>query len=100
MRRRDQQEDLDNELERQTLNLNPEQWVKLYRDRVLAGIATPDGEGEVQLTEDDLDELDRFMEEQERAFRENLNGRHTMAITTPDLHNLGAIPEDQWGAWL
>lgn len=76
--RRIEMEDRDSMLEIQTLNLNPEMWVKLYRDRVMGALGMPEGEEELELTEDDLDGLDAFMDQQERDFMSALGGTHSM----------------------
>jgi len=83
--RRTEREDRDDFLERQCMNLNPEVWAKLYRDR-LFGDALANEEG-TELTAEDVDsgELDRFMEEQERQwaaehkFQEALSGTRKMS---------------------
>lgn len=67
------------------LNLNPDQWVLIYKDRMLGNIDADDGG--IPLTVDDLDELDRYMTEQEQAWKDQhneqvfaqaLTGKHTM----------------------
>lgn len=77
--RRREMEDRDAMLEIQTLNLNPDMWVKLYRDRVMAQLGVPGGEEEVEVTEDDMDDLDAFMAQQERDFTSVLDGKRTMS---------------------
>jgi hypothetical protein len=77
--RRREMEDRDSMLELQTLNLNPDMWVKLYRDRVMGALGVPTGEDEVELTEDDMDDLDAFMDQQERDFVAPLLGRQSMS---------------------
>lgn len=67
MNRRTQLEDMDFQLERQCFNLNPEWWKVIYKDRVVGPTGADEG---IPLTENDLDELDRYMEEQERKYRE------------------------------
>jgi hypothetical protein len=94
-------EDLDFQLERETFNLAYDRWLLLYKDRVLGQVFNPDEAGEIPLDIDDLSELDRYMEEQERAYQaaasreENLqkilHGKRTMS---------GAQAEPlQWGPW-
>jgi hypothetical protein len=70
MRRRTEMEDLDVQLERECFNLAPDRWTQVYRDRILGTIDADDGG--IPLTADDLDNLDRYMEEQERAFKQEL----------------------------
>lgn len=80
LERRIKLEDTDSILERQTLNLNPDMWVRLYRNNVIGqlGVADETAEPEIELTENDLDALDAFMDKQEEAFRKALSGTHTM----------------------
>ena len=51
MDRRNQMEDRDAEMERQTFNLNPDRWVDLYRDQILGKLGLPNEEGEVPVME-------------------------------------------------
>lgn len=99
-------EDTDSILERQTLNLNPDQWINLYRDRVYneLGVPVEKGEDEIELTEDDLSELDKFMDLQEAQFQAALQGRHTVGATTtepePEWYDVHAQADPlQWGEW-
>lgn len=85
--RRIQIEDVNAELEQQTFNLAPDRWVELYRDQMLGKLGIPNEDGEIPLTEDDLDDLDKFVERLEK------NGKFSMTgAQTPDLRN-------QWGNW-
>lgn len=83
--------------------LNPDNWVRFFRDKLLQ-METPLGEGESELTEDDMSELDRFMEDQEQAwkdsFQQTLGGTHTMsgAQAPVDWRQMNAQPL-QWGPW-
>ncbi len=61
-------------LEQQTFNLQPDRWTELYRDQLMASLGIANEEGEIPLTEDDLDELDRFMEKLESNGRFTMNG--------------------------
>ena len=86
--RRIQIEDKNAELEQQTFNLAPERWMELYRDQLLTSLGIANEEGEIPLTEDDLDELDRFMAQLESKNRFSMNGSQT--------------PSDfrsEWGNW-
>jgi len=96
-------EDLDLELERQTYNLNYEQWVTIYKDRLLGEISAANEDGDTALGVDDLGDLDRYMAEQEQNFQDILTGKHTMSGA-----DVPAAPIDwrsnnaehlQWGAW-
>lgn len=68
-----------------------------------------DGEGETDITEDDLSELDRFMEEQERSwqkeqeFQQMIQGQAKRTMTgaqTPVLDWRQMNTEaQQWGPW-
>lgn len=88
MDRRDRIEDKNAELEQQTFNLMPERWVELYRDSLLGALGIANEEGEVPLTEDDLDDLDKFMERLEKNNRFTMTG----AETASDFR-------DEWGVW-
>lgn len=106
LERRIEMEDTDSILERQTLNLNPDMWVKLYKDRVYneLGVPVESGENEIQLTEDDLSELDRFMERQEAAFQRDLAGKHTVSAAagapSRDWRDVRSQAEPlSWGEW-
>lgn len=102
--RRDKLEDRADFLEELTLNLNPDMWIERYRDQVLG---MPNEEGEVPLTEDDIDGLDAFMEEQERAwvkerqFQQTLNGTGTMsgAQAPGDWQQARQAAPLAWGPW-
>lgn len=101
LERRIKMEDTEAILDRQTLNLNPEMWVKLYRNRVMnqLGVGDPN---ELPVTEDDLNELDAFMAQQEADFQAELNGKHTMSgAQSPDDFGsfFGQAEPLQWGAW-
>ena len=101
MVRRQEMDDLDAELERQCFNLAPERWVQVYKDRI--EYEYEDESGETNIGIDDLDELDRFMAQQEQSYREEqflqqtLTGKHTM--------NGSQVPSEwptdpgQWSAW-
>lgn len=86
------------ELERQTLNLAPDRWIQLYKDRVLGNVADPE---EVNLEIDDLAELDRYMAKQEQAFQETLLGTHTMSGAQAPAVDWRADQADHlsWGPW-
>jgi hypothetical protein len=88
--RRIQVEDKNSELEQQTFNLVPERWVELYRDRLLGELGLPDEDGEIQLQEDDLDELDKFMAKLESKAKFSMTG----AQTIKDFQ-----PQQEWGSW-
>lgn len=97
-------EDTDSILERQTLNLNPDMWTKLYRDRVYDELGVPiTSEEEIELTENDLSELDRFMDQQEAAFQANLLGKHTMSGADTSGQDLRSAVDQaeplSWGEW-
>lgn len=81
-------EDRAAELEQQTFNLYPERWAELYRDQLLGKLQIPNEEGEIPLTEDDLDDLDKFMERLERGGQFTMSG----GDAAPD------FPRN-WGAW-
>ena len=107
--RRDKLEDRADFLEELTLNLNPDMWIKRYRDQVLGQMGMPNEEGEIPLTTDDIDGLDRFMEEQEKAwikerqFQKTLTGTSTMsgAQAPGDWQQAraGQAAPLQWGPW-
>lgn len=88
--------------------LNPEMWVRIYKDKILGDLVTPDGEGEMPVTEEDMADLDRYMEQQEQAwkkeheFQQIISGqtKRTMSgATTPlDWPQMQAEPL-QWGPW-
>jgi hypothetical protein len=102
LERRIKQEDTDAMLERQTLNLNPEMWVKFYRNRVMNQLGVPDEEG-VPVTEDDLDDLDAFMSQQEADFQAQLTGTHTMSGGSAGGDFKSILAQGQplaWGEWL
>lgn len=102
LERRIKMEDTDSLLERQALNLNPEMWVKLYRNRVMNQLGVSDDDGD-PVTEDDLDELDAFMSQQEADFQAQLHGTHTMNAGTAggDFKSiLSQANSAQWGEWL
>jgi hypothetical protein len=90
MVRREQVEDAEANLERQTFNLFPQRWSELYRDQLLAELGMPNEDGEIPLREDDLDELDKFMEQLERQNKFSMSG----ADTPNDFHR-----EEKWGSW-
>jgi hypothetical protein len=90
MVRREQIEDTEAMLERQTFNLFPQRWNDLYRDQLLAGVGMANEDGEIPLREDDLDELDKFMEQLERQSKFSMSG----ADTPNDFHR-----EEKWGSW-
>lgn len=96
LERRIKSEDIDSFLERQTLNLNYEQWARLYRDRIMGQLGVEDKD-ELPVTEDDLDALDAFMSQQEAEFNQILHGTHS---TGPASRNVSGQAEPlQWGAW-
>jgi hypothetical protein len=109
MDRRVQMEDLDTQLERQCFNLNLERWMVIYRDRILGSVGLTDEDGGTPLGADDLDELDAYMESQERSFaaqqenrvQEILHGKHTMsgAQTGPTDWRTSRENPLQWGPW-
>lgn len=100
MRRRTEMEDLDVQLERECFNLAPERWTQVYRDRILGAIDANDGG--IPLTTDDLDELDSYMEERERAFRQEqqlqqvLGTKRTMSGAQPSAQQAAPL---SWGPW-
>ena len=109
MNRRTQLEDMDFQLERQCFNLNPEWWKVIYKDRVLGESGVDDG---IPLTADDLGDLDRYMEEQERKFREAQASSPTAQIDNKifGTHRMNAGEQDwrdsyrqaqplDWGPW-
>jgi hypothetical protein len=91
MVRREQLEDKESELERQTFNLYPQRWNELYRDQMLAEMGLPNEHGEIPLMEDDLDELDRFMEQLERQNKFSMSGS-----STPKDYQ---VRSHDWGNW-
>lgn len=107
LRRRTEIDDRDAFLERQCMNLNYELWLKIYAKDVLGDLT---GGDEVELTVDDLDDLDKFWEEQERdvqdkerQFQQALSGTRTMsgAQTPLDWRAMqqGQAEPLQWGPW-
>lgn len=88
MDRRTRIEDKDAELEQQTFNLMPERWVELYKDQLFGALGIANEEGEVPLTEDDLDELDKFMERLEKGNRFSMSGADAPQEFRKD-----------WGSW-
>lgn len=102
LQRRIEMEDIDAQMERQTLNLNPEQWVRLYRDRVMRQLGVATEADEIPVTADDLDDLDAFMAQQEADFAAALDGKHTTSAAPMgnDLRSiLGQAEPLSWGAW-
>lgn len=88
MDRRTKVEDKNAELEQQTFNLFPERWADLYRDQLLGALGVANEEGEIPLSEDDLDSLDQFMARLERNNNFSMSGADT--------------PDDfrtEWGRW-
>jgi len=107
MNRRTQLEDIDFQLERQCFNLNPEWWKVIYKDRVLGESGVDDG---IPLTENDLDDLDRYMEEQERKYRETQSQQQQIDTKIFGTHRMSAGADDwrdsyrqaqplDWGPW-
>jgi hypothetical protein len=111
MNRRTHLEDMDYQLERQCFNLNPEWWKVIYKDQVVGDTGASEG---IPLTEDDLDELDRYMEEQERKYREAQQAQQSTAQQIDaklfGTHRMNAGDNDwrdtyrqasalDWGAW-
>jgi hypothetical protein len=109
LNRRTQMEDLDVQLERECFNLNLERWMVIYKDRILGDLSLSGDDGEVPVTVDDIDEMDRYFEEQERLFKlqagqqeqrfqDTLTGRHTMsgAQAPADWRATEGLP---WGRW-
>jgi hypothetical protein len=92
-------EKTDRFLEQQTFNLNPEQWVKFYRNRVLKAVDDPN---EIALTEGDLGDLDRYMEEQEKRYAET--GSYFAAnpdqVVSSMLNNAQTVTDTSGRAWL
>lgn len=91
MEQRNRGEEMRAQLEHQTFNLNPERWALLYRDQMLGEMGIADENGELQLGADDLDDLDRYMDEQEARFQKVLNGKHTMSANQ--------VEPLSWGPW-
>jgi len=98
MDRRTRTEDLQEELEMQTLNLAPERWVVLYKDKMLGITGTPNDDGEIQIGVDELDELDSYMDQQEQKFQEVISGKHSIRGRSGQGFSDQAEPL-QWGAW-
>ena len=102
-------EDLDAQLERECFNLNLDRWLLIYKDRMLGDLALSSDDEGTPLGADDLDELDRYMEEQERGyknqvaqqeqrFQDTLYGRHTMSGAQAPA-DWRASPELDWSRW-
>lgn len=85
-------EDVNAELEHQCFNLAPERWGLIYRDQLLGMAGQPNGEGEIPIGVDELDELDRYMDQEEDRFQRIINGRHTVSGSDQ-------IEPLSWGAW-
>jgi hypothetical protein len=108
LRRRTEFEDRDNLLEMQTMYLAPDNWVRFFKDRLMNELQIADGEGEVDITEEDLSELDRFMEGQEAAwkkeqeFQQMIQGGVTRTMSGAqvplDWRQMNT-PAQQWGPW-
>lgn len=107
MNRRTQLEDMDFQLERQCFNLNPDWWKVIYKDRVIGTSGADEG---IPLTEDDLDDLDRYMEEQERKYREFQQAQSHIDNTIYGTQRMSAGGDDwrdayrqapplDWGPW-
>lgn len=90
MERRVSLEDKTSELEQQTYNLAPERWVDLYRDQMMAKLGIANEDGEVPLQEDDLEDLDKFMEKLERQSKFSMSGAQAPATE---------FPRNEWGRW-
>jgi hypothetical protein len=88
MDRRDRGEEVQAQLEQQCFNLAPERWAIIYREKMLGEL----GEGEIPIGADDLDELDKFMEDQEARFQQALNARHTASLNNQ-------VEALSWGPW-
>ena len=99
MERRTRYEDLQNELEQQTMNLAPERWNLLYRDKLLGISGLPNDEGEIQIGVDELNELDQYMESQEQKFQEIISGKHTLRGDSPTDYRSQQADEMVWGPW-
>jgi hypothetical protein len=88
-------------LERQTLNLNYEAWTRLYRDRIMRQLGVDEsGEPEIEVTPDDLDELDRFMAQQEADFSSSLAGKHSMGGGARAFDFTAQAEPLAWGDWV
>lgn len=107
LERRTQMEDADIRLERQCFNLNFERWMLIYKDRLLGEVGMPNDEGEIPVTVDDLEEVDRYFEEQEALFKQQaaaqeqrfqntLHGKHTMSGAPMDWRASEGL---EWGRW-
>ncbi len=88
MDRRHRLEDKNAELEQQTYNLFPDRWADLYKDKLLAELGLPNGEGEIPLQEDDLAALDKFMDQLERGQAFTMNGGQAADV------------REEWGRWV
>jgi hypothetical protein len=109
LRRRTEIEDRDSFLERQCMNLNYDMWLQVYAKDVLGELALGDRD-EVELTTDDLGDLDKYWEDQEKAdqdkerrFQQALTGTRTMSGAQTPL-DWAAMNSDQatpvnWGPW-
>ena len=112
MTRRTELEDMDQFLERQCFNLNPEMWANVYKDRVLGQLDSNDGG--LPLTEDDLDDLDAYMRQQEESWQREhaqnqhidnvLSGKHTMSgsqspLVWSDIESGQQAQPSKWGPW-
>lgn len=105
LRRRTEIDDRDAFLERQCMNLNYDLWLQVYAKDVLGGLAG--GGDEMELTVDDLGDLDAFWEEQEsrgkeEQFQQALGATRTMsgAQTPLDWRAMTTQAEPlQWGPW-
>lgn len=109
MVRRTETEDKESFLEHQCYNLNPDSWLALYKDKMLGQLDANDGG--IPLTEDDMDDLDRYMEQQERAWvkqeqkiQDTIGGKHVMtgsqaAANAPLVWGQGQPDGQVWGPW-
>lgn len=90
------------------MNLNYDLWLQIYAKDVLGELALADGD-EVELTVDDLSDLDAFWEQQERSardreskFQQALGGTRTMsgAKAPLDWRAMNQAEPLQWGPWV
>lgn len=88
--RRVQLDDKNSELEQQTFNLAPDRWIDLYRDQVLGEMGIPNEDGDIPLSEGDLDDLDSFMAKLERNAKFSMTGAQTAADFKP---------AQEWSRW-
>jgi hypothetical protein len=114
LRRRTELEDREILLERQCQLLNPEVWAIVYQGKLMSQLGLSADEGEGELTEDDIPDLDAFMAEQERQwvteqtqeqkFQEALTGTRTMTgaqapLDWREIQSTSQAAPLQWSNW-